>query len=262
MVAGDEMSTVSKINWESKGVRITMVLVVMFLFLTPLLYGYYIIYVNPPLANGEYGGEDTFVSSIDSGAHSAESHIRISNYTEGGNETIEIGLFEFDYTPWPGGGSLVEVEFDFTCNEVISGGSIQFHSIDVEGVWSYSVSDFDNLTYVNMPSYHSTPFTSVEITTNGTYVISLLVLGGPFETLYARVLGIAITAEQGTQIVLDSFEVPAVSDRPRMIVYMTIGIMVMNPWIYYLTPLSIVMVFTAIVLSMFLYYKIRNPKTT
>ncbi len=252
------MSTLSKINWESKRTHVTIMLVVVFLLLTPLLFGYYIIYVNPPLASGEYGGEDTFVSSVNPRTHSIELFIRISNYTEGGNETIEIGLFEFDYKPWPGGGALIEVIFSFTCNEVISGGPIRFHAIDTEGVWNYSVTDFDDLTYANMPPYHTAPFTTLDISTTGNYVISILVPDGPFETLYAGTLGIAITAEHGTQIVLDSFEASTESDRPSMIVHQTVGIMVMNPWFYYLTPLSIVTVLTATILSMFLYYKIRE----
>jgi len=250
-------------DWDSKAIQIVTLLVIVLLLFAPLFFGLYIIYVNPPLARGEYGGEDTFVSSLDSSEHSTDPIIRISNYTDNGHETVEIGFFEFDYGPWPGGGSIIDVYFSFSCGEVLSGGLVLFHTIENKYLWSPFVTDLANLTYASMPSYHSTPFTTTDVAANGTYTIKLSSPGGPSENHLSAVVAVivVITVEQGVRLLLDSFESSVESRRPRMIVYQTIGLMIRNPLVYYLHPLSLVPVLAAAILSKVLYQKVRARKT-
>lgn len=247
-------------DWDSKAIQIVTLLVIVLLLYTPLFYGLYVIYVNPPLASGEYGGEDTFVSSLDPSGHSSDPIIRISNYTDDGHETVEIGLLRFDYGPWPGGGSIIDVYFSFSCGEVFSGGLVLFHTIETEGLMSPFVI-LANLTYASMPSYHSTPFTTTDVAANGTYTVKLSSPGGPAENHLSAVVVVVITAEQGVRLLLDSFESSVESRRPRMIVYQTIGIMIRNPLVYYLHPLFLVPVLAAAILSKVLYQKVRARKT-
>ncbi len=248
-------------DWDSKAIQIATLLVIVLLLFAPLFLGLYIIYVNPPLARGEYGGEDTFVSSLDPSGHSTDPIIRISNYTDNSHETVEIGFFEFDYTPWPGGGSIIDVYFSFSCDEVLSGGLVLFHTIENESLWSPFVTDLANLTYASMPSYHSTPFTTTDVTANGTYTVKLSSPGGPAENHLSAVVVVVITAEQGVRLLLDSLESSVVSRVPRMVVYQTIGLMVRNPLVYYLHPLSLVSVLAAAILTKVLYQKVRARKT-
>ncbi len=248
-------------DWDSKAIqRVTLLAIVLLLF-APLFFGLYIIYVNPPLASVEYGGEDTFVSSLDPSGHSTDPIIRISNYTDNGNEAVEIGFFEFDYIPPPGGGSVVDVYFSFSCDEVLAGGLVLFHTIENESLWSPFVTDLENLTYASMPSYHSTPFTTTDVAANGTYTVKLSSLDGPAENHLSAVVVVVITAEQGVRLLLDSLESSVVSRVPRMVVYQTIGIMVRNPLVYYLHPLSLVPILAAAILSKVLYQKVRARKT-
>ena len=191
-------------NWNSKAIQRVTLLVIVLLLFAPLFFGLYILYVNPPLASVEYGGEDTFVSSLDSSGHSTDPIIRISNYTDSGPETVEIGFFEFDYIPLPGGGSVIDVYFSFSCNEALSSGLVLFHTIENESLWSPFVTDLENLTYASMPSYHSTPFTTVDVTANGTYTVKLSSPGGPAENHLSAVVVVVITAEQGVRLLIDS----------------------------------------------------------
>ncbi|MCK4484355.1 MAG: hypothetical protein KAU89_06000, partial [Candidatus Thorarchaeota archaeon] len=181
-------------DWDSKAIQRVTLLVIVLLLFTPLFFGLYIIYVNPPLASVEYGGEDTFVSSLDPSGHSTDPIIRISNYTDNGHETVEIGFFQFDYVALPGGGYVIDVYFSFSCDEVVSGGLILFHTIENESLWSPFVTDLENLTYASMPSYHSTPFTTTDVAANGTYTVRLSSPGGPAENHLSAVVVVVITA--------------------------------------------------------------------
>ena len=248
-------------DWDSKAIQRVTLLVIVLLLFAPLFFGLYIIYVNPPLASVEYGGEDTFVSSLDSSEHLTDPIIRISNYTDNGHEIVEIGFFAFDYVPLPGGGSVVDAYFSFSCSEVLSGGLVLFHSIENESLWSLFVTNLENLTYAIMPPYHSTPFTTIDVAANGTYTVKLSSPGGPAENLLSAVVVVVITAEQGVRLLLDSLESSVVSRVPRMVVYQTIGIMVRNPLVYYLHPLSLVPVLAAAILSKVLYQKVKAQKT-
>ncbi len=247
-------------DWDSKAIQIVTLLVIVLLLFAPLFFGLYIVYVSPPLAKGEHDGEDTFVSSLELGEHSTDSLIRVSNYTDDSNETIEIAYFKFDYVPWPGGGEVVAAYFSFCCEEVISEGLVRFHTLETEDPWNPFTTDFENITYANMPPYHTTPFATTTVMTNRTYTVSLSMPGGPAEDLHS-VVGFAVTSEQEVRLLLDSSEASVESCRPRMIVYVTFGLMVKNPWIYYGNPLFLVPVLAAIILSKVLYQKVRARKT-
>jgi len=168
-------------DWDSKAIQIVTLLVIALLLFAPIFFGLYIIYENPPLSRAEYGGEDTFVSSLEPGEHSTDPIIRISNYTDSGHETIEIGIFEFYHLIPPGTSPAVDVYFSFSCSEVLSGGLVLFHTIENMSLWSPFVTNLENLTYASMPSYHSTPFTTTDVAANGTYTVKLSSPGGPAE---------------------------------------------------------------------------------
>lgn len=248
-------------DWDSKSMQRVTLLLIALLLLTPFFFGLYVIYVNPPLARIEFGGEDTFVSSLEPGEHSTDPIIRISNYTDNGHETVEIGFFEFYYVVIPGTGPGVDGYFSFFCSEVLSGGLVLFHTIENESLWSPFVTNLENLTYASMPSYHSTPFTTTDVAANGTHTVKLSSPGGPAENRFSTVVMVVITAEQGVRLLLDSFESSVESRQPRMTVYHTTDIWPRNFLLYYLHPLSLVAVLAAAILLKTLYQKIRAKKT-
>ena len=244
-------------DWDSKAIQIVTLLVIVLLLFTPLFFGLYMVYVNPPVASGNYGGEDTFVSSLEPGEHSTDSLIRVSNYTDDGNETIEIAYFKFDYTPWPSSGEVVAVYFSFCCEEVISGGLVRFHAMETENPWSPFTTDFENITYANMPPYYTTPFATTTVMTNGTYTVILSLSSGPAEDLRS-VVGFAVTSEQEVRLLLDSSEAFVESRRPRMIVYVTSA---NSLYLVPGNPLLLVPVLAAVILLKVLYQKVRAQKT-
>ncbi len=247
-------------NWDSKAIQRVTLFAIALLLLTPLFFGLYMV-LNPPLVRGEYGGEDTFVSSLEPGEHSTDSILRISNYTDNGHETVEIGFFEFYLVMVVGSGYPVDAYFSFYCSEVLSGGLVLFHTIENESLWRPFVTNLENLTYASMPSYHSTPFTTTDVAANGTYTVKLSSPSGPAENRISSITMVVITAEQGVQLLLDSFESSVESRRPRMIVYSTIGVTILNSLLYYQHPLSLVPLLAAAILSMVLYQKVRARKT-
>lgn len=239
----------SKLDLSSKRVQITAGAVIVFLFLTPLLLGIYFIYINPPRGTVELdSGEDTFVSSSYEQEYSNEHFLRVSNYSQGSEEISEVGFFEFFYVPPPGGGGLVDVLFSFHCG-VVSMGEIGLHIIDADDFWDPFATDFDNLTYSSMPPYEPVPFTTLPVNSNGSYSVRIFGPGGLAQEFLYGIVGFAITAKQDTRIVLDSFDGP-VENRPKLTMFVRSGLIVQNPFVYYLHPLFIMPVLTGIVLML------------
>jgi hypothetical protein len=248
-----------KPDWSSKQTQVTAFLVVVILLLTPLLLGFYFTYVYRPTGIVEIdSGEDTFVSSNNSQDHSQYQLLRVSNYSEDSESIFEVGFFKFVYVPPPAGGRLVDAHFIFHCS-VVSSGQIELHIVDSNGLWSTHETDLDNLTYSTMPPYESVPFAALVVNSNGTYSIRIFRQGGIEQGDFIGIVGLAITAQQGTQILIDSFE-GAVEDRPKLTMTSTVGILVRNPFLYYLNPFLIIPVAAGIILTLIVIGKLRHRK--
>ncbi|MFW9887759.1 MAG: hypothetical protein ACFFER_06230 [Candidatus Thorarchaeota archaeon] len=175
---------------------------------------------TPPMsrANVEISG-DSFFSTADDVDHSTETIIRISNFTVGGNETIEIAFFEFELIPPPAGSYLADLVFEFDCTEVLMDGTLKFHKCESARLES-------NMTFDTSPEYDPVPFTSITITQNGTYTVSLHEEGG--YTDWAGYPGLfAIVADGNTQITIHSIEAE-LEFQPKMTLFSPVGIWV-NP---------------------------------
>jgi hypothetical protein len=210
---------------------------VILLLLAPLFFGLYFTIISPPIARADYGGVDTYVSSTDSNDHSSDSLVRISNISTGDDVTVDIAFIGFKYMPHPGGGPITDIYLNFYCNSVQPGGIIGLHIVNQNDPWADYDTDFSNMTYEDRPMYEPTPFLEQVILTNGSYSIRF-----PFDEyqewdLLNDFLGIAITAEPGVRLKLDSFESVIDLRRPKLIVYDISGIAVRNPWIYYSHPI-------------------------
>jgi hypothetical protein len=221
----------------SVGWNVRTAILVILLLLAPLFFGLYFTIISPPLARADYGGVDTYVSSADSNDHSSASFVRISNISAGDDITVAIAFIGFKYVPHPGGGPITDIYLNFYCNSVDSGGTIRLHIVNQDDPWADYDADFSNMTYENRPQYESTPFLEQVILTNGSYSIRF-----PFDeyqewNFLLGFLGIAITAEPGVRLTLDSFESVIELRRPKLIVYDISGIAVRNPWIYYSHPI-------------------------
>ena len=237
----------SKLDLSSKRVQITASAVIVFFFLMPLLLGIYFIYINPPRGIVELNaGEDTFVSSSYEQEYSNEHFLRVSNYSQGSEVISEVGFFEFFYVPPPGGGDLVDALFSFHCS-FVSIGEIGLHIIDSGVLWDPFETDLYNLTYSSIPPYEPVPFTTLTVNSNGTYSVRIFGPGGLTQETRYGIVGFAITAKQDTRIVIDSFE-GAVENRPKLTMFVRAGLIVQNPFVYYLHPLFTIPVLAGIVL--------------
>jgi len=249
----------SKLGLNSKRVQVTASAVIVLLFLTPLLLGIYFIYVNSPRGTLELdSGEDTFVSSSYDQEHSHEQFLKISNYSQDHEDLSEVGFFKFVYVPPPGGGSLVDALFSFHCS-VVSTGEVGLHIIDSDGLWDPFETDLDNLTYSSMPLYEPLPFTTLAVNSNGSYSVNIFGPGGLVqESLNGiSIIGFAITAKQDTRIELYSFDGP-VENRPKLTMIVRAGLVVQNPFVYYLRPLFIMPVLAGIVLMLIVFRRSKR----
>jgi hypothetical protein len=219
------------------------VVIAVILLLLPALWCsvYYALFPpTPPMgqANVEIS-EDSFFSTADDIDHSTEVTIRVSNFSDSGNETIEIAFFEFELTIPPAGSYLSDLVFEFNCAEVLMEGALRFHKCE-------SVRLQSNLTFDTLPEYDPLPFTSITITQNGTYTVSLHEEGG--YTDWAGYPGLfAIVADMGTQIIIHSTE--AESFQPQMTLFSPVGIWINPteyPQLWYIHPVGWVSVIAAI----------------
>ena len=248
-----------KLDLGSKYTQATAIAVILLLFLTPLLVGLYVIYVNPPRGIVEINsGEDTFVSSNSEQQHSQEQIIRVSNYSQDDESISDVIFLKFIYVPPPGGGGLVDARFIFHCS-VVSAGEIELHMVNTSGLWSPFEIDLDNLTYSSMPPYESVPFATLLVSSNGSQSIRIFRQGGLEHEPMNGIVGLAITARQGTQILIDSFE-GAAENRPKLTIAVTEGLLVRNPFLYYLNPFLIIPVVAGIILTLIVIGKLRNRK--
>ena len=221
-----------KLDLSSKHTQATAIVVIVLLLLAPLLFEFYIIFVNPPRAIIEINhGEDTFVSSNNQQEHSHDELLRASNYSQDSENIFEVCFLKFVYVPPPGGGGLVDARFSFHCS-VVSAGEIDLHLVDSSGLWSPSKTDLDNLTYSNMPSYVPIPFASLLVNSNGSQSIRIFREGGIEHEPLSGIVGLAITAQQDTQILIDSFE-GATENRPKLTMILRGGLLVLNPFLFY-----------------------------
>jgi hypothetical protein len=242
-----------RLDLSSKRVQVVACTMIVLLFLTPLLLGFYVIHVNPPRGAAVLdSGEDTFVSTISGQDHSHEQFLRISNYSSDGENISETSFIAFYYTPPPSGGSLVDAIFKFHCG-VVSAGEIDLHLIDSNSLSGSFETSLDNLTYSSMPSYEPVPFTALAINSNGSYSVRIFGSGGVTQEI--GIIGLAITAQQNTQIAIDSFDGPA-ENRPSLTMYVTLGLMVQDPLVYYLIPVDLVPVVVGVVLLLIMFRKL------
>jgi hypothetical protein len=248
-----------KLDLGSKYTQATAIAVILLLFLTPLLVGLYVIYVNPPRGIVEINsGEDTFVSSNSEQQHSQEQIIRVSNYSQDDESISDVIFLKFIYVPPPGGGGLVDARFIFHCS-VVSAGEIELHMVNTSGLWSPFEIDLDNLTYSSMPPYESVPFATLLVSSNGSKSIRIFRQGGLEHEPLNGIVGLAITSRQGTQILIDSFE-GAAENRPKLTIAVTEGLLLRNPFLYYLNPFLIIPVVAGIILTLIVIGKLRNRK--
>jgi len=185
---------------------------------------------------------DTFVSTDDDIDHSSEAIIRISNVSDGENETIEMALFEFELYPPPAGSYLADLVFEFDCLEVLTEGTLRFYKCDSVGLQP-------NLTIANMPYCDSLPFTNITITQNGTYTVSLHEEGG-FSGWTAPPWLFAIAADRNTQIIIHSLEAES-RFQPQMTLFTPFGLWINpaeHPQLCYAHPLAWASIIAAIIL--------------
>jgi hypothetical protein len=238
------------VGWNGKTAFLVIILL-----LAPLFFGLYFTILSPPRGRADYDGVDTYVSSTDSNDHSSESFVRISNISTGGNVTFEIAYLGFDYMPAPAGGPFTEIYLNFYCSNVESGGTIRLHAIDPDDPWAKFEPDFTNMTYENRPLYEAIPFLDQGIQTNESYSIMI-----PFDeyqdwNFLSGFVGIAITAEPGVRLTLDSFESVIESRRPKLVIYFIPGIWIRNPWIYYSHPIFLWMPLLGIFITVIAYQR-------
>ncbi|MGY5852601.1 MAG: hypothetical protein RTU92_03455 [Candidatus Thorarchaeota archaeon] len=258
IIAGPHI--VRGLKFNSKRIQITSITLIILLILTPLFVGAYFIYLNPPRGLVEiYSGEDTFVSTSDLEEHSQKPFIRVSNYTHADDEIVEIGLYKFIYIPPPGGGRLLEATLSFHC-DVITPGEIEFHIVDSDGTWNLSETDLTNLTYSSIPPYLSIPVASLTVNSNRTYSVSIFDPERLELAPLPGIIGIAVTAKHDTRIVMDSFEGLEESHRPNLTMVMGIGILIMNPFVYYLNPFYALPMLAGILIVLSIYWKMKQPR--
>jgi hypothetical protein len=185
---------------------------------------------------------DTFVSTADDIDHSTETTIRVSNISDGENETIEIAFFEFEMVIPPAGSYLADLVFEFYCEAVPEEGFLRFHMCD-----SFELGS--NVTYGSMPVFNQTPFTDLSITQNGTYSISLHQEGGYTDWFDYPGL-FAITADRNTQIIIHSSDAEP-RFHPQLTFYTPFGLWLNpaeNPQLCYAHPIAWTSVIAAIIL--------------
>ncbi len=235
-----------KIDWSSWRTRSGIVAFAVILLLFPALWFGVIYALFPPAppmgqANVEISA-DSFFSTADDANHSTEPINRVSNFSASGNETIEIAFFEFELYPPPAGSYLADLVFDFDCAEVLMEGILRFHKCE-------SVRLESNMTFDTAPEYDPLPFTSITITQNGTYTVSLHEEGG--YTDWPVQLGLfAIVADIDTQVIIHSSEAEP-RFQPQMTLFSPVGIWINpaeHPQLWYLHPLAWVSVIAAIML--------------
>jgi hypothetical protein len=248
-----------KLDLSSRYTQVTAIAVILLLFLTPLLVGLYVIYVSPPRGIVEINsGEDTFVSSNNEQQHSQDQILRVSNYSQDSESISDVSFLKFIYVPPPGGGGLVDARFSFHCS-VVSAGEIELHMVNATGLWSPFETDLDNLTYSSMPPYESVPFATLLVSSNGSKSIRIFRQGGLEHEPLNGIVGLAITSRQGTQILIDSFE-GAIENRPKLTIIVRAGLIVENPFAYYLNPILILPVVAGIILTHNVTNKLRHRK--
>jgi hypothetical protein len=234
------------IDWRSWRVRSGIVAIgVILLFLPAIWFGviYALFPPTPPMgrANVEIS-EDTFFSTTDDVDHSTELIVRFSNFSASGNETIEIAFFEFELYPPPAGSYLADLVFEFDCAEVLMQGTLRFHKCESGRLES-------NMTFDTSPEYDPIPFTSITITQNGTYSVSLHEEGG--YTDYASYPGLfAIVSDRDTQVIIHSTESEA-EFQPKMTLFSPLGLWINpaeNPQLWYAHPIAWTSVIAAITL--------------
>lgn len=242
----------SRLDLDSKRGKIIASVVIVLLLIMPALVGTYFIYVNPPRGIVEIdSGEDTQ-------EHAHEQTLRISNYSQDSDERFEIGFFKFLYMPPPGGGGLVDALFSFHCG-VVSGDEVELHIIDTEALWDWFEVDPINLTFSSMPSYDPVPFTTLAINLNGSYLVPVFCPGGLTMEPSNGIIGFAVTAKQDTRIVIYSFE-GQVENQPKLTMYVTLGLMVRNPFVYYLHPFFVIPAVGGVALLLILFRRSRVQK--
>lgn len=222
-----------------------MAIGVIFFLLPAIWFGviYALFPPTPPMgrANVEMS-EDSFFSNTDDVDHSAESIIRVGNFSTSGNETIEIAFFEFELNPPPAGSYLADLIFEFDCAEVLMQGTLRFHKCE-------SARLEPNMTFDNSPEYDPVPFTSITVTQNGTYTVSLHEDGG--YTDYAGYPCLfAIVSDRDTQVIIHSTESEA-EFQPKMTLFSPLGLWVNpaeNPQLWYAHPIAWASVIAAIIL--------------
>ncbi|MFW9863163.1 MAG: hypothetical protein ACFFET_12810 [Candidatus Thorarchaeota archaeon] len=236
----------SRIDWNSRRVRGGIAATTVILLLLPAIWCsfFYRLYPQAP-AMGRANVEilaDTFVSTEDDTDHSSEAIIRISNASDGENETLEIAFFEFELYPPPATSYLADLVFEFDCSEVPMGGILRFHKCE-------SVTLESNVTFHSRPEYNPVPFTNVTITQNGTYTVSLHEEGG--YTDWSVQFGLfAIVADGDAQIIIHSSDAEP-RFQPQMELFSPLGLWINpaeNPQLCYAHPLAWVSVSAAIVL--------------
>ena len=183
---------------------------------------------------------DTFVSTTDDINHLSDAIIRVSNVSDGENETIEVAFIEFELTIPPAGSYLADLVFEFDCAEVLMEGTLRFHKCD-------SIRLESNLTFGSMPAFDSLSFTNVTVTQNGTYTVSLHEEGG--YTDWAGYPGLfAIVADRGTQIIIHSSDAE-LRFQPQMELFSPFGLWINpaeHPQLCYTYPLAWGLVLSAI----------------
>ena len=151
---------------------------------------------------------------------------------------------------------MVDALFSFHCS-VVSTGEIGLHIIDSDGLWDPFETDLDNLTYSSMPLYEPLPFTTLSVNSNGSYSVHIFGPGGLVQESFIGIIGFAITAKQDTRIVLYSFDGP-VENRPKLTMIARAGLVVQNPFVYYLHPLFIMPALAGIVLMLIVFRRSKR----